>query len=149
MMGRCRPGGSGSDQPSRWTGPCRAADVVLASDGADVAQCRYVGDARQDELRRKQGQEAVRCNPPPSSSLGEVLEAGQDQQTLGGRVGDNGRQIREWGDVGQFVKGPNHRWPWLRAAGNGLSNLLQEGHDERGVLMVGTRVCIYTWCRRS
>ena len=49
------------------------------------------------------------AGPQRCPGLGEVLQAGQHQQSLAGPLADHGRQVGKRGDVGDLVEGEQGR----------------------------------------
>lgn len=130
-------GGGGPAVASPAPGLAVMGAVDLAGDGGDGPQGGGVGDAGQDGGGGEQGEESVGGGSPAGAGLGEILEAGEDEEALGAGVGDDGREVGEGSDVGDLVEGEQDRRPRRGAAGGGLVDLVEEGADEGAVLVLG------------
>ena len=59
----------------------------------------------QDDGGAEEGEEGVALLAPSGPGLGEVLQAGQGDQSLSAALADHGRQVGDGGDVRDLVEG--------------------------------------------
>ena len=70
-------------------------DAHLAGEVRDRPKRRGVGNAGEHELVGKEREEPIGLGAPSITGLGEVLEAGEDQEPLATTLGNGRRQVRE------------------------------------------------------
>ncbi len=90
-----------------------------------------IGDARQDNGRRKERDEAVGRDAPSRSGLTQVLKGGHDDNTLSATLGDDARETRQWGDVGEFIEGEEQAGTVVVSIVRGVNKFIDHAHNER------------------
>ena len=99
-------------------------------------QRAVVGDPGQDDLGAEEGEEPLGRLPPAHPGLGEVLQAGEGDQPLSAAFGGQRGQRGERGDVGHLVEGEDHRGGVGRPGEHGGPDLLEQGDDQGGQLVL-------------
>ena len=85
-------------------------DLAVTGERAQVAQGRRVCDPAQHDRGAEEREESVGRLPPARPGLGQILQAGQDQQPLPGALTHHGRQVGDGSDVGDLVEGQQRGW---------------------------------------